>query len=68
MKRKRNRKEVLGIVISSSNEDDIGKIVKFRLSQIEKISSKENKKRSKFLTPCFEEIMKSYKSMHKKKR
>jgi len=57
---KKKRKEVLGIVISSPDIRDVGKIVKFSPKQIEKIDVSKQVRKSKFLNPAHEEIMKVY--------
>lgn len=69
-KRKVRRKEVLGIIISSENKSDIGKIVKFSPAQIEKyeLSNKIKTKTNDFLNPAHEEIMKVFNKYYSKKR
>ncbi len=66
---KRKRKEVLGIIISSEDKRDIGRIVKFSPKKLEVIEEKNSKRRKRqdFLNPAHEEIMKVYNKFYSKK-
>ncbi|MEM3369506.1 MAG: hypothetical protein QXE90_01485 [Candidatus Micrarchaeia archaeon] len=66
---KRKRKEVLGIIISSDDKRDIGRIVKFSPKKVEIIDERNSKKskRQDFLNPAHEEIMKVYNKFYSKK-
>ncbi|MCX8202483.1 MAG: hypothetical protein N3G74_01605 [Candidatus Micrarchaeota archaeon] len=68
MMKKRKRKEVLGIIISSEDKRDIGRIVKFSPKRLDKIEKRSKIKREDFLNPAHEEIMKLYKRYYSGKK
>ncbi|MEM3455385.1 MAG: hypothetical protein QXF07_00610 [Candidatus Micrarchaeia archaeon] len=67
---KKKRREVLGIIISSEDKRDIGRIVSLNPKKLKMLEQKfEGKRiRQNFLNPGHEEIMKMYKKFYSAKK